>query len=617
MILAYEANTHFVTHPPNIFELAYRSDVDDVEALNVADINGDGRLDIFTVNHSYTSETLINTSTDAGHIQFKQRRDLLPQQLNMANAESSSRRPKVEEDTIGVFWLDQAIVVSNRTASQISVEISSLGPFKVNTEQPTERSHVKESPVGNTVIHVTAGREYFITPNESAMPITLRFSKRRSSALRIGHDQLTSNSNEIDFSIGDRHGAVFADFNSDQIIDVLATRGGLGGTIGKYSDKISLYDELFFGQSEGSFVPSINLLPRKNDCPAYQAGAVDLNGDRLLDLVLSCARNKPADVFVQNASGEFSRYIDEKFSGTSGYFYSPFTYFEFDGDSSGLERMIMDGNRVQLIANETVIWSDYIEFAPKRFVDFDLNSDGRQDVIVLDNMAQTPTALINVQNNKLRKMHLSHFGLPSNILAFTGADFDNDGNLDVFVPPHGIYSWKGDRYVPITDSFFRKLSIRTVDAIWADFNGDGYLDLAMALEYRQSIWRQILDSLIRADWVVTVKGEVLVFQNLSQKTQRPWLHISVDCDQGTFADVHSQIELRDSNGNLIELRPPLVSSDSWMGQGHYRRYFNIDPKIRPPVEVVATAPGITQRLQISNFNQRINLGNDCTPSFSE
>jgi hypothetical protein len=143
------------------------------------------------------------------------------------------------------------------------------------------------------------------------------------------------------------------------------------------------------------------------------------------------------------------------------------------------------------------------------------------------------------------------------------------------------------------------------------------LDLAMAVEYTQPIWRQMLDSMIRADWVETVKGEVLVFRNQSQNTHRPWLQISIDCDQGTFADVHSQVELRDSNGNLIELSPPLSASDSWLGQGHYRRYFNIDPKVRPPVEVFATAPGITQQLQISNFNQRYNLGNDCTPPLSK
>jgi len=127
------------------------------------------------------------------------------------------------------------------------------------------------------------------------------------------------------------------------------------------------------------------------------------------------------------------------------------------------------------------------------FADYDL--DGFLDLFVVNNSAG---GFPNDQDALYRNQHNGTFAVTTGSagadgseggIAASWADYDNDGDPDLFVTDHGFYRNQGNgTFVDLTAAPGMPADLgREFDAAWADADGDGRLDLFVALRDRPSV----------------------------------------------------------------------------------------------------------------------------------
>ena len=124
---------------------------------------------------------------------------------------------------------------------------------------------------------------------------------------------------------------------------------------------------------------------------------------------------------------------------------------------------------------------------------FDYNKDGKLDVLFANN-GMPPRYKYFFKNNDLSTFRNVAYGIgfidSSSVLTVATADYDNDGDLDVFL---GTQSYPGSNFTSILyrnngDGTFTEVTAASGittnyyiwGAEWGDYNNDGYLDLFLA-----------------------------------------------------------------------------------------------------------------------------------------
>lgn len=192
-----------------------------------------------------------------------------------------------------------------------------------------------------------------------------------------------------------------------------------------------------------------------------------------------------------------------------------------DLDGDGLSEILIGGSSglsSRLIARSTKLSNTGVAFAPESgsedaaSVFFDADSDGDIDVFVASGGIEAGDN-VSLLNDRLYAFSKNQFTLnpasvpksASNSSAVAAADFDRDGDVDVFVGGHfkeGAYPLAGESRLLISDG---KASFRNgteeyaaglatagavTSAIWSDVNNDGWLDLLLATDFGSiQVWR--------------------------------------------------------------------------------------------------------------------------------
>ncbi len=228
-----------------------------------------------------------------------------------------------------------------------------------------------------------------------------------------------------------RPGAVWADFDNDGDLDLFT------GSTGGVSDLIYINqgDATFI---RGSGLPTVAPLHRQSILSS------DINSDGF------------ADLFVANGSG--------------GGAQANFIYLN-QGNLSFR----------QVTTNEAA--SEARPSNGSSFADYD--SDGDLDLLVTD--ALNPNSLFRNDAGTFTKTTSGDLGESTNPQggnAAAWADFDNDGDLDLFIPTglrvNLVYRNDGGTMTRITKAPLTNPAGGSFAAAWADFDNDGWLDLIVS-----------------------------------------------------------------------------------------------------------------------------------------
>jgi hypothetical protein len=422
-------------------------------SVSVVDYDNDGDEDIFSNNHERNRPYFYRNNGNGTFTEAYEAVGLLENPVGPVFGS-----PKIGAAPFGFYiWLDPATAINGmwhlRWTGQPGAAVSGVITTNTKIEQAqgvalsssdqlkTDVSSIRFSAsTGNTV----KGIDLKSTFPESTVVFDLRINgKEDSRTVFIGPHSANPATVPFSLSLGDRHGTAWGDFNNDGNVDLFVTRGAMIGIL--QPPEGAKHEELFRNSPGGHFTNIITESQIRND---YGRGRdvqwVDYDNDGLLDLYVS---NIGAKNLLFHNRGD----------GT----------FEEVGKAAGLD----------FVGRTHFIWADF-------------NHDGRPDVLF-----SNPEALfLNNGDGKFtdatRAYGLNferHYESFKDAMFWgsgaSTADYDNDGDLDVFVASgrgggkSRLLENRDGTFVDVTD----KASIGNLkdvrEGIWADFDNDGHVDL--------------------------------------------------------------------------------------------------------------------------------------------
>jgi hypothetical protein len=178
-----------------------------------------------------------------------------------------------------------------------------------------------------------------------------------------------------------------------------------------------------------------------------------------------------------------------------------------DVDGDGIEDVVLGGTEkepAKLVLGTAAAFAAPRSIRVNSAVDdgplvlFDADGNGSNDLLVTKSAGQLPELLLNDGRGGFTPAPPDALSLPAMVAgAVAAADFDRDGQLDVFVgarllpdnyplaPRSALLKNTGGRFEDVTDQVaggLREIGLVT-SAVWSDVDGDGWLDLLVALEW--------------------------------------------------------------------------------------------------------------------------------------
>ena len=279
---------------------------------------------------------------------------------------------------------------------------------------------------------------------------------------------------------------VTADFNGDGIPDLAI----------QSSSPTACVVSVFLGKPDGTFGPRVDYTDASS-CPDNLLIVVgDFNNDGRLDIVSENPTNGSLSILIGNGDGTFQSATPVNMNaGVSSA--SAMVAADFNGDGRMDLALSADGFFVVLLGNGDGTFKapvDYpVPFGAYLFVG-DFNGDGKPDVATAGSEytgtgnVSTISVLLN-EGDGTFKPHVD-YSVPGEALALVGADFNNDGKLDLALATGGLSAGvsvllgfgDGAFASPITYAS-KLLSVYATSLAVADFNGDGKLDIAMTDDF--------------------------------------------------------------------------------------------------------------------------------------
>jgi hypothetical protein len=243
-------------------------------------------------------------------------------------------------------------------------------------------------------------------------------------------------------------------------------------------------DKLMFSEEDGSidylheqtdfidFFLAQPIIPHKFSQIGPRMAKGDINGDKLDDLIIGSTNMLPTSVYLRSGDGRF-------------------------------------------IKNEIKGLTEKREFSESDLIVIDADNDGDNDLVAAaggyeNNVESEYVHCLYRNNNGIftrEKLDMPHY--PASVTR--AADFDKDGDMDLFIGarvkremyPYSNYSWIliNNNGLFKADSTFRLNLGMVTDALWSDYDSDGWTDLLVARE-----WNSVAI-------VKNIGGKELVIQN--------------------------------------------------------------------------------------------------------
>lgn len=352
-------------------------------------------------------------------------------------------------------------------------------------------------------------------------------------SVQIAYSQfiLNNNSGLTDEQLGTNE-AYWGDFNGDGNMDIFI--------INFVTEENPTTRSFFQNNGDGTFNQISDGVFANETSWNGQGAIVDYNNDGLLDIFIN---DYPNDFIFKNL-GSFAFEQVELSSGAAGH--SAWADYDNDGDLDYVtnNRRFFenngDGTFIEILDNAFVLSTH--NFYQMSWID--LNNDGFQDIVTTNDTSDGGGVFIN-NGDKSFTMDASHslsslsaslshcwgdynndgyldlfngsaygngtneffenqgdgtfvlienltfLGENENIEASNWGDYDNDGNLDLFMATSTTYNFlfKGDGsggFTSIENEVFNHGNSYSYSANWSDFNNDGYLDIFSAVSDTES-----------------------------------------------------------------------------------------------------------------------------------
>jgi hypothetical protein len=592
-----------------------------LEDLGVADINGDGWLDIYSTNHHSRPSVLVNQNGS----QFTE--DVLSLNLGASRNYTGEEptvndvQPITERPGLYLYWhLGHLIVRAYGIPESMPVSGTILvrrteipegdGPV-LATEGPVDKAVHAEFPKellpdgwqvddNKKVIRFTAAGNAILTIrsffNADYGPLIRVADALPLDKIFVGTNYANPDSHIFAISAHDRHAMAWFDVDSDPAVDVVAADGGRRGQLrgrveqGKGSFQVLLqrggkFEEAFPYRELSSY-----------GCPTRQVSLADYDADRDLDIYVVCGRTQEMDQFFERAAdGTYQEVsaalgIDIKGAGWA-------VWLDADGDGdldlfrtaereAWLYRNVSGRFEAELIGT--------LRDTARQVSKADYDGDGDVDLYLA---ARHGSSLLIGERGSFEITEPEHIGLPRDAACGNWVDYNNDGLQDLHVMPGGIFEHRADRTFYPTGLLKSAEMPRSVFCTWFDSNNDGHRDLLIAIPREPSLIEKIRTKLAR--WIgkdrqvwISDNPYLYFLQGVTMghpffkpdiwdltlyqaiEDDRHWLEVDLAGPQGNRPAIGASVRVRTSSGTQVQTVGH--AEGSLRSSGHYRVYFGLD-----------------------------------------
>jgi hypothetical protein len=357
-------------------------------------------------------------------------------------------------------------------------------------------------------------------------------------------------------------------------------------------------DELLLSRPDGRYENVISASGiRKRGCSGRKVAWVDFDRDGRLDLFVNCMERGfvggeyPKQLYRQAAEGRFVDVAADVGLALAQHEIVDFAWVDVDGDGypdlvtheadgfflyrnragRAFERVSIGraafarADRPQLRGTSDEYW-----FVDGKLAVADFDGDGRPDVFVASKMGNS--LLLNDGRGGFSVVEPQGKGLPGASATAAWVDFDNDGLLDLFAVPQGLFRQRPDRRFESTGLLAlpeRKYMAAIVS--WADLDNSGRRDVLMALLENFSFWnwwdRLQKTTADRFTW------KLAAYRNLSGANH--WLQLRLVGGPGNPQAIGAVVTARTAAGEQTQVVG--LNDGAYFSQGHYRLYFGLGP----------------------------------------
>jgi hypothetical protein len=478
-------------------------------AAAVADIDGDGKLDIVVANALSNSISIFHNTSFIGAVSFAGKSDInvgtYPSNVTVVDLDGDGRPDLAVNNQNGnsISLLKNISSVSTISFSARQDIAISTSPMNIAIGDLDNDSKPDLITVNYSSNSLSLFRNIITTTSiptiTSFMPLRNALNIAKTTTITVTFSQdinsstLTNSTIKINGSISGPHTATYnynsftktvtitpnTQFKAGDVVTVTATRGIRSSAGDSLASAGSCSFTIKAGIGSGQFVqsstPGVGNLPN-----SVTAG--DFNGDGALDLAVTNTSSSSVSILLNNGSGIFTQ------SSTPGVGSGPnsVTAGDFNGDGApDLAVANQSSNTVSILLNNgsgvfTQSSTPNVGSSPYSIITGDFNNDGALDLAVANTGSNTVSILLN--NGSGGFAQSSTPGVGSGPISVTAGDFNGDGALDLAVTN------KISNTVSILlnngSGIFTQSSTTSVGSYpWSvtagDFNGDGALDLAV------------------------------------------------------------------------------------------------------------------------------------------
>ncbi len=568
--------------------------------VGIVDVNEDGFLDIFTSNHHFRQLLLV--SNGKGGFEDKLSEYGLDQSPLFPNAELAFTHPTTDKPGLYLYWFGTQFVIRShdlknpenysgtfRTNDWVKIVVNS--GFKVDIDQ--QKTKVSETRV--TFTPSENGR-VVLNMGGQGLPLPFEFGKLAEPArIYVGQGKVSPESSRFTLTMQDRHALAWIDFNDDGMKDIFINRGALGGRLRAYPPHIidAIFDEFLVSNGKKRYTNIVHEAGiEKKGCSGRHARWVDIDGDGMLDLFNNCydRRNPmtigkyPKQLYRQDTSRHFKDIAKEVGLGLPDLQFGSLVFVDADDDNDAdLITFVNDG--IVLFRNENGrfhqenIYERPVGGPVKiggttgddwlfdgRFTTADYDNDGDLDLFF---SSKKGNLLIENREGSYVVLDPVDAGLPNSSMTANWVDFDNDGYVDLHLVPQGIYRQSPKGYFDATGLLeIPSDQYRAAICNWFDADNDGRVDVLLALSQEPAYksWTEIFSKKKkRPQW------DLKLLRNIG--TTDHWLQVRLAGNRGNPNGIGARVTVTTPDGNQVQEMG--VTDGSFFSQGHYRLYFGL------------------------------------------